>query len=68
MSFPDKHAELLDILVSFKLHIGNYMDKGHYFCDVLYYNTGTWWNFYDDIITQYTGYPMNVYDDLSTNK
>ena len=41
------------------------MDKGHYFCDVLDYNTGTWWNCDDATITQYSGYPMNVYDNLS---
>ena len=39
--------------------------RGTYFCDVLDYNTGTWWNCDDYIITEYPGYPMNVYDDLS---
>ena len=34
-SFPDKHPGVLYILVSIKLHIGNYMDKGHYVYDVL---------------------------------
>ena len=41
MSFPDKHLELLYIIVSIKLHIGNDMDNGIFVCDVLYYNTGT---------------------------
>ena len=68
MYFPDKHPELLYILVSIKLHIGNDMDKGHYVCDVLYYNTGTWWYCDDETITQYPGYPMNIYDDLSIDK
>ena len=40
MSFPD-NPEVLYIIVSIKLHIGNDMDKGHYVCDLLYYNTGT---------------------------
>ena len=44
------------------------MDKGQYFCDVLDYNTGKWWNCDDETITQYPGYPMNVYDDLSIDK
>ena len=35
-----------------------------YLCDVLDYNTGTWWNCVDDTITQYPGYPMSVYDEL----
>ena len=48
MSFPDKHAEVLYIPVFIKIHISNDMDKGNYFCDVLGYNTGTWWNFDDD--------------------
>ena len=39
MSFPVKHAEVLYILFSIKLHIGNDKDKGHYVCDVLDYNT-----------------------------
>ena len=29
ISFQDKHAELVCILVSIKLRIGNYMDSGH---------------------------------------
>ena len=41
------------------------MYKGHYVCDILYYNTGTWWNCDVDTITQYPGYTMNVYDNLS---
>ena len=65
MSFPDKHPEVIYIFVSIKLHIGNDMNKGRYFCDVLDYNTGTWWNCDDETITQYPGYPSNVYDDLS---
>ena len=47
MPFPDK-PEVLYILVSIKLHIGNDMDKGRYVCDVLDYNTGTWWNCDDE--------------------
>ena len=35
MSFQGKHAEVIYILVSIKLHIGNDMDEGHYVCDVL---------------------------------
>ena len=41
MSFPD-NPEMLYIIVSIKLHIGNDIDKGHYVCDVVYYNTETW--------------------------
>ena len=67
MSFPD-NPEVLYILVSIKLNIGNDMDKGHAVCDVLDYNTGTWWNCDDETITQYPGYPMNVYNDLSIYK
>ena len=44
------------------------MNKGHYVCDVLYYNTGTQWNCDDETITQYSGYPINVYYDLSIGK
>ena len=62
MSFPD-NPEVLYILFYIKLHIGNDMDKGHYVCDVLYYNKGTCWNCDDETITQYPGYPMNVYND-----
>ena len=41
------------------------MDSGHYVCDILDYNTGTWWRCDDEIITNYSGYPENVYYDLS---
>ena len=53
MSFLDKHPEVLYIIVSIKLHIGNDMDKCHYVCYVLDYNTVTWWNCDDETITQY---------------
>ena len=68
MSFPDKHPNVLYILVSIKLHIVSGMDKGHYICFVLYYYTVTWWNNNDKTITQYPGYPSNGYDDLPLNK
>ena len=64
MSFPGKHAEVLYILICIKLRIGNDIDKVYYVCDVLDYNTGTWWNCDDDTITQYPGYPLNVYNGL----
>ena len=66
MSFPND-TKVIYILVSIKFHIGNYMDQGHYVCDVLDYNTGTWWNCDDEIITEYPGYPMNVYNELSSS-
>ena len=68
MSFPGIYSKVLYIIVSIKLHIGNDIDKGHYVCYVLYYNTGTWWNFDDDTITQYPGYLINLYCDLSIDK
>ena len=67
MSFTDK-PEVIYIIVCIKLNIGNDMDKGHYVCDILDYNTGTWWNCDDETINQYPGYPMNIYYDLSIDK
>ena len=64
ISFPDK-PELIYIIVSVKLHIVNDMDKVHYVCDVLDYNTGTWWNCDGETITQYPGYPMNVLEQVT---
>ena len=68
MYFPGIDSEVLYIIISIKFHIGKDMDKVHYVCDVLYYNTGTWCNYDNDTITQYPGYPMNVYDELLINK
>ena len=68
MYFPSKDSELLYIIVYINTHIGKDMDKGKYVCDVLDYNTVTWWDFYDDTITQYPGYPMHVYDELLIDK
>ena len=68
MSFPGIYSEVLYIFVSIKPHISQDMDKGHYVCDILDYNTGTWCNFDDDTITQYPGCPMNVYDELLIDK
>ena len=64
MYFSGKHAEVVYIIVSIKIHIGKDMDSGNYVCDVLYYNIGTWWNYDDDTITNYSGYPEDVYNNL----
>ena len=68
MSLPGICSEVLYIIVYIKLNIGKDMDKGHYVCYVLDYNTGTWWNCDDDTITQYPGYPISVYDELLIDK
>ena len=65
ISFSGFHDEVFYIIVPIKLHVGKYMDSGLYVCDVLYYNTGTWWNGDDDTITNYSGYPYNIYNYLS---
>ena len=67
MSFTGQDTEVIYILVSIKLHIGNNMDNGQYVCDVLYCNTGTFWNYDDNTLTKYAGYPKNLYDNLSMN-
>ena len=43
------------------------MDQGNYVCDVLDYNTETWWDYDDEKVTQYPGYPMNVCNDVSND-
>ena len=68
MYFPGINAELLYILVSIKIHIGNDMDKGRYVCDVLDHSTGTWCTFDDFMITKYSGYPNSIRDNLSIDK
>ena len=55
-------------MVSININLRKDMDSGHYICDVLYYNTGTWWGCDDDIITNFSRYPENFYDDLSHNR
>ena len=65
MYVPGKHDELLYVLVSIKIHIGNHIHSVHYVYDVLDYKTWTCWNCYDNTITKYSGYPYNVYDNLS---
>ena len=65
MYFQDKHAQMVYILVYANIHIGNEIDISHCVCDVLNYNTETWWSCDDETITKYSGYPYNVYDNLS---
>ena len=65
MSFSEKHDSVVYILVSIKHHVGKDMDSSRYICDVLYYNTGTWWRCDNKKITNYSGYIENVYDDFS---
>ena len=66
MSCPND-PKVIYVIVSINFHIGNDMYQGHYVCDVLDYNTGTWWNCDDEIVTEYLGYPMNVYNELSSD-
>ena len=66
MSFPND-PKVIYVLVYIKFHIVNDIYEGHYVCDVLDYNTGTWWNCDDEIETEYPGYPMNVYNELSSD-
>ena len=56
---------MIYVLVSIKYHIDNELDQGHYVCDVLDYNNGTWWKCDDEIVTKYPRYPMNVYNEVS---
>ena len=65
MSFSGKNDKAVYILFSIKQNVGKDMDSGHYVCDVLDYNTGTWWNYDDDTITNHSGYLENVCDNLS---
>ena len=59
--------EVIYVIVSIKYHIGNDLDQGQYICDVLDYNTGTWWKCDDEIVTKYPRYPINVYNKVSRN-
>ena len=60
--FSGINDEVVYIIVSIKIHVGQDMDSGQYYCGVLDYNTGTWWRFVDYKITNFRGYPENVYD------
>ena len=59
ISFPND-PKVIYVIVCIKIHIGKDMDQGHYVCDVLDYNTGTWWNCDNENVTQYPGYPITV--------
>ena len=63
MSFPND-PKVIYVLAYIKFRIGNDMDQGHYVCDVLDYNTGTWWNCDDEIVTEYP-LPLVVFELLN---
>ena len=65
MYFSGEDAEVIYIIVSIKLHIGNDVGSCHCVCDVLDYNIGTWCSCDDVTITKYSGYPKNVNDNIS---
>ena len=67
LSCPN-NPEVIYVLVSIKYYIANDLDQVHYVCDVLDYNTGTWWKCDDEIVTKYPGYPMNVFNEVSSDK
>ena len=69
MSFSDSDDEVVYIIVSINISVGQDMDSGHYYCNVLYYNTGTWCICDDEKRTNYRGYRKNFYDEsLHENK
>ena len=39
--FSGSHDEVVYIMVSIKIHVGEYMNGGHFVCDVLDYKTVT---------------------------
>ena len=43
MSFSDSYDEVVYILVSININPVKGVDSGNCYCDVLDYNTGTWW-------------------------
>ena len=67
LSCPN-NPKVIYVLVYIKYYIVNDLDQGHYICDVLDYNTGTWWKCDDEIVTKYPGYPMNVCIEVSSDK
>ena len=65
MYFSGIHDEVVYIMVSINLLVVKGVDIGHFVCDVLDCNTGTWLICGNDITTNYSGYPDNVYNYLS---
>ena len=65
MSFSENTEEVVYILVSININEVNKMDSDHYYCYVLYYNTGIWWRCDDDNILELSGYTDNVYYESS---
>ena len=55
MSFSGKNDEVVYILVSINIHEGKDMDSINYYCDILDYNTGTWWRCDDKRIIDFRG-------------
>ena len=51
MSFAGSDDEVVYIISSIKINVGQYMDGCNYYFDVLDYNTGPWWRCDDDKIT-----------------
>ena len=65
MSFSGRDDEVVCVMVSMNICVGKYVDGSHYYCDVWYYNTGTFWICVDEKITDFRRYPENVYNELS---
>ena len=53
------------ILVSINTHEGNTMSSGNYYCDILDFNIGILWWYYDDNITNFRGISENVYSEAT---
>ena len=63
MKFSQKKKYFQYNLSSIIMHEGNSMSSGHYYCDMLYFNTVKYWCCDEDTITQVTGSPDNVQSD-----
>ena len=61
MKFTQKTEDFQYTLVSVNMYGSNLMRSGHYYCDILDFNTGIWWRFDDDTTNKLAGLPDNVY-------
>ena len=61
MRFPEEKEVFQCILVSVLTHDKNKMGSGHYYFDVLDFNTGILWHYNDETGTEWTVLPDNVY-------
>ena len=63
MQFSEEMVYVVYVLVAINIHGRYTMDSDQYYCDILYFNTGTWMIYDNDKILKLFVLPNKIYSE-----